>query len=48
MGGVDAVWVYAVTYGGGLVAGDIVQMKVEVGGGCTTVLTTQSSTKVGG
>ncbi|RZC65055.1 hypothetical protein C5167_008744 [Papaver somniferum] len=42
----DAVWVYSLTYGGGIVCGDCVSCDVTVGEGCTAVLTTQSSTKV--
>ena len=43
-----ANWVYSVTYGGGLLSGDSVAVDVNVGKGCTTVLATQSSTKVYG
>jgi urease accessory protein len=43
-----ANWVYSVTYGGGLLSGDAVAVDVSVGEGCTTVLATQSSTKVYG
>lgn len=43
---VDAVWIYALTYGGGIVSGDAISFKLEIGDGCTAVLTTQSSTKV--
>ncbi len=43
-----ANWVYSVTYGGGLLSGDAVAVDVDVGRGCTTVLATQSSTKVYG
>ncbi|KAI4363726.1 hypothetical protein MLD38_019906 [Melastoma candidum] len=43
---VDAVWVYGLTYGGGIVSGDTISCKFEVGDGCTLVLTTQASTKV--
>lgn len=43
-----ANWVYSVTYGGGLLSGDSVAVDVDVGEGCTTVLATQSSTKVYG
>ncbi|KAI6684145.1 hypothetical protein NL676_030058 [Syzygium grande] len=43
---VDAVWIYALTYGGGIVSGDAISCKLEIGDGCTAVLTTQSSTKV--
>ncbi|KAI3407250.1 uncharacterized protein J3R85_021154, partial [Psidium guajava] len=43
---VDAVWIYALTFGGGIVSGDDISCKLEIGDGCTAVLTTQSSTKV--
>ncbi|KAF6137585.1 hypothetical protein GIB67_031864 [Kingdonia uniflora] len=43
---IDAVWIYSLTYGGGIVSGDIVSCGLEVGDGCTAVLTTQASTKV--
>jgi urease accessory protein len=39
-------WVYAATLGGGLVGGDTIQLRVEVGTGARAVLTTQASTKV--
>ncbi|EPS69074.1 hypothetical protein M569_05694, partial [Genlisea aurea] len=42
----DAVWIYLLTYGGGIVSGDSIAYDVSVGDGCTAVLTTQSSTKV--
>lgn len=42
----DAVWIYTITYGGGIVSGDSIAFDVAVGGGCNAVLTTQSSTKV--
>ncbi|XP_034212235.1 urease accessory protein D isoform X3 [Prunus dulcis] len=42
----DAVWVYTLTYGGGIVSGDSVSCEFTIGDGCTTVLTTQASTKV--
>ncbi|CAA0827589.1 Urease accessory protein D [Striga hermonthica] len=42
----DAVWIYTITYGGGIVSGDSIAFEVAVGDGCTAVLTTQSSTKV--
>ncbi|BGP12830.1 hypothetical protein JCM10213_008091 [Rhodosporidiobolus nylandii] len=38
--------VYALSYGGGLVAGDRVRLKVEVREGSTLVMLTQGSTKV--
>ncbi|KAK3012366.1 hypothetical protein RJ639_012258 [Escallonia herrerae] len=42
----DAVWVYTLTYGGGVVSGDCILCNFTIGDGCTTVLTTQASTKV--
>ncbi|KAL3827711.1 hypothetical protein ACJIZ3_016513 [Penstemon smallii] len=42
----DAVWIYTITYGGGIVSGDSIAFDITVGDGCTAVLTTQSSTKV--
>ncbi|KAL3632330.1 hypothetical protein CASFOL_025314 [Castilleja foliolosa] len=42
----DAVWIYTISYGGGIVSGDSIAFDVTVGDGCTAVLTTQSSTKV--
>ncbi|KAL9152257.1 hypothetical protein ABFS82_11G109700 [Erythranthe guttata] len=42
----DAVWIYTITYGGGIVSGDSIAFDVTVGDGCTAVFTTQSSTKV--
>lgn len=41
-----AAWVYAGTYGGGLVAGDEIDLTVRVGAGSACVLGTQASTKV--
>lgn len=41
-----AAWVYASTFGGGLVAGDRIEMQVAVRARATAVLGTQSSTKV--
>lgn len=38
--------VYTLAYGGGLVAGDCVQLRVVIDPGCTLVLLTQGSTKV--
>ncbi|XP_027185173.1 urease accessory protein D-like isoform X1 [Coffea eugenioides] len=43
---IDAVWIYTITYGGGIVSGDAIKCDISVGDGCTTVLTTQASTKV--
>ncbi|XP_071921267.1 urease accessory protein D-like isoform X1 [Coffea arabica] len=54
----DAVWIYTITYGGGIVSvctlsipcikrcGDSIKCEISFGDGCTTVLTTQASTKV--
>ncbi|XP_060175714.1 urease accessory protein D isoform X2 [Lycium barbarum] len=42
----EAVWIYTITYGGGIVSGDSIACDIIVGNGCTTVLTTQASTKV--
>ncbi|KAG8657528.1 urease accessory protein D isoform X1 [Manihot esculenta] len=42
----DAVWIYTLTYGGGIVSGDSISCEFNIGDGCTTVLTTQASTKV--
>ncbi|CAM0946590.1 unnamed protein product [Alopecurus aequalis] len=41
-----AVWLYAVTYGGGIVSGDRISCSVSVGDGCTAAMATQASTKV--
>lgn len=41
-----APWIYTSTYGGGLVAGDHVELDVAVGDRAAAVLTTQASTKV--
>ena len=41
-----AAWIYANTFGGGLVAGDRIDLTVQLGAGTTAVLTTQASTKV--
>lgn len=43
---VDVVWIYALSYGGGFVSGDSVYIKGKVGSCCTSVFTTQASTKV--
>ncbi|ERM98300.1 hypothetical protein AMTR_s00094p00068110 [Amborella trichopoda] len=43
----DVVWVYMVSFGGGMVSGDHVSCAMSVGDDCTAVLTTQASTKVG-
>ena len=39
-------WVYSATYGGGLLGGDDMQMRVDVTTGARALLTTQASTKV--
>ena len=41
-----AAWVYTSTFGGGMVAGDNVQLEVHVGRCASCCLTTQSATKV--
>ncbi|XP_047081001.1 urease accessory protein D-like [Lolium rigidum] len=41
-----AVWLYSLTYGGGIVSGDRISCTVSVGDGCTAAMTTQASTKV--
>ncbi len=44
---VDCVWIYAISYGGGILSNDAISQAVEVGGdGCSVVITTQSSTKI--
>ncbi|XP_020538036.1 urease accessory protein D isoform X2 [Jatropha curcas] len=43
---IDAVWIYTLTYGGGIVYGDSMSCEFIIGDGCTAVLTTQASTKV--
>lgn len=42
----QAAWIYAATYGGGLVGGDAVRLDVAVGAGATAMLSTQASTKI--
>jgi urease accessory protein len=39
-------WVYAATLGGGLVGGDEIRLRANVGAGARGLLTTQASTKV--
>ena len=39
-------WVYFMSYGGGLVEGDQLQLQLDVGEQCCALLTSQSSTKV--
>jgi urease accessory protein len=41
-----AAWVYVGTYGGGLVAGDEIDLRVRIGARARGVLSTQASTKV--
>jgi urease accessory protein len=41
-----ACWVYAATYGGGIVGGDAIRLKVDAAAGTRAVLATQASTKV--
>lgn len=41
-----AAWIYAATYGGGLVDGDALRLEVSIGAGATAMLSTQASTKV--
>ncbi|KAI3825654.1 hypothetical protein L1987_07190 [Smallanthus sonchifolius] len=43
---IDAVWIYTLTYGGGIVSGDCISFDLTIEDGCTAVLTTQASTKV--
>ncbi|XP_076900176.1 urease accessory protein D-like isoform X2 [Bidens hawaiensis] len=43
---IDAVWIYTLTYGGGIVSGDCISFDVTLEDACTAVLTTQASTKV--
>lgn len=38
--------IYTLAYGGGLVAGDVISLRVEVDEGCKLVMLTQGSTKV--
>lgn len=42
----DVVWIYSLSYGGGIVSGDCISCNFTIGDECTTVLTTQASTKV--
>ncbi|KAK3104566.1 hypothetical protein FSP39_005088 [Pinctada imbricata] len=39
-------WIFPITYGGGLVGGDTVEVKMEVRDGCCCLLTSQESTKI--
>ena len=42
----SAAWVYAATYGGGLLGGDEIALDARVGDGAAAMLSTQASTKV--
>ncbi|GJV65547.1 urease accessory protein D [Tanacetum coccineum] len=42
---IDAVWIYTLTYGGGIVSGDCISFDLIIQDACTAVLTTQASTK---
>lgn len=42
----DLATIYTLAYGGGLVAGDVMSLRVEVDEGCGLVMLTQGSTKV--
>src|SRR5688572_3469687 len=42
----DAAWIYAASYGGGLLGGDRVQLSVQVANGARAFLSTQASTKI--
>lgn len=42
----QAAWIYASSYGGGLVDGDAVSMDITVGAGASAFVSTQASTKV--
>ncbi|KNA06085.1 hypothetical protein SOVF_184350 [Spinacia oleracea] len=42
----DCVWIYSISYGGGIVSGDSIKCNFTIEDGCTAVLTTQASTKV--
>lgn len=43
---IDVVWIYTLTYGGGIVSGDCISFDLMIQDACTAVLTTQASTKV--
>jgi urease accessory protein len=45
-GAADSAWVFTSTFGGGLVAGDEIELECEVGRGATCLISTQSQTKV--
>src|SRR4051812_14789077 len=42
----DAVWIYVVNFGGGLVDGDELKLRARIRRGASALVTTQSSTKV--
>jgi urease accessory protein len=42
----NCIWVYPITFGGGLVGGDNIQMNFHVKKQCAALLTGQESTKV--
>jgi urease accessory protein len=42
----SAAWVYAATYGGGLLGGDTIALDATIGDGAHAMLSTQASTKV--
>ena len=42
----NSVWVYPITFGGGLVGGDGIQMEFRAKQNCCAVITGQESTKV--
>ena len=42
----SAAWVYAATYGGGLLGGDAISVEAVVGDGARALISTQASTKV--
>lgn len=44
--GVDAVWIFAISYGGGIVSNDSISQNVDIGASCSAVITTQASTKI--
>lgn len=46
--GTDCVWVYGVTFGGGLVSGDRAGVSIQVAATCACVLATQAATKACG
>jgi urease accessory protein len=44
----NAAWIFAASYGGGLVGGDCLTLDVDVGAGAAALLSTQASTKIYG